>query len=266
MSVRRLLRDERGGWFRPDVLIQREHIGKRRFLYGLEQLHCPKIFWAVDSHLNMAWQRWYIRLFDLVLTPHSSLFAALPQEWQSAPAQNFAWPGCRRPWRSHDKRSHSVAFVGVIDNNRPMRRSFAELLRRRCGLEACTLPFDAMLALYDDTRVLPNEAIAHEFNFRIMEGASCGCCVLTPDIGDDLAANFTPGREVIAHRTFKAQASLNSAHDWRAALEYALACLRVYRLEQGLAEAQAAQRLARDAGEDAAFAREAQRHALRLPT
>ena len=200
VPVRRLLRNDKGIMFRPDVLVQRENLGKRHFLHGLEELDCPKIFFAVDSHLNMAWQHWYARLFDLVLTPHVSLFSALPREWCSPPAQPFAWPGYRRMWRPHAQRGHSSVFVGVIDGHRQQRQKFSELLQQRHGTQVCSLPFSAMLDLYDDTRILPNECIANEFNFRIMEGASCGCCVVTPDIGDDLAVNFTPGSEVLTYR------------------------------------------------------------------
>lgn len=199
LPVRRLLYDGQDAVFRPDVLVQREHIGRRIFLQGLEDVDCPKIFWAVDSHLNMAWQRWYARCFDMVLTPHASLFKALPSRWRPDIVRSFPWPGIRRAWRPHAERSHHAVFVGRIDVNRPQRGQFAALLQRH-SVAPCTLAFADMLTLYDDTRVLPNECIADEFNFRIMEGASCGCCVLTPDMGDDLRAAFTPDREVLTYR------------------------------------------------------------------
>jgi len=201
MSVHRLLTASQaeGGKFRPDVLIQMEQIGRRVFLSDLAELDCPKIFWAVDSHLNLFWQRWYGRLFDVVLTPHKRLFDVLPPEWLLGDVRRFSIPGCGRVWRPHDARGHAAAFVGRIDQNRPQRFRFAQLLERRHGVVPCTLPFADMLDLYDDTRVIPNESICREFNFRIMEGASCGCCVLTEDIGEDLAANFEPGREVLTY-------------------------------------------------------------------
>lgn len=201
VSVQRLLDDpaSEGGRFRPDVVIQMEHIGRRVFLSGLAELPCPKVFWAVDSHLNLFWQRWYGRLFDVVLTPHKSLFDALPQEWQLGDVRRAAMQGCDRPWRPHAGRTHAASFVGRIDQNRPQRFRFAQLLEQRHGVKPCVLPYHEMMPLYDDTRILPNESICREFNFRIMEGASCGCCVLTENIGDDLAANFEPGSEVLTY-------------------------------------------------------------------
>lgn len=201
VPVERLLNDPsaEGGRFRPDVLLQKEHLGRRVFLKNLSELNCPKIFWAIDSHLNLFWQRLYARLFDVVLTPHKSLFDALPPSWRHFDARTFSEPGSVRKWRPHAARSHAASFVGRIDANRPQRSRFARLLRDRHNVVPRVLPFGEMLDLYDDTRTLPNESICREFNFRIMEGASCGCCVLTEDIGEDLLANFEPGREVLTY-------------------------------------------------------------------
>lgn len=203
VPVRRLLRGPGGSGetFRPDLLVQMEHLARRIFLSGLEELDCPKIFWAVDTHLNLFWQRWYAQLFDLVLTPHPHLFNALPPAWRLRNnARPFAMPGRRRACRPHAQRRQAASFVGVIDKNRPRRFHFAQFLRQRHQVDARHLSFSAMLDLYDDTRILPNESICQEFNFRIMEGASCGCCVLTEDIGEDLRAHFEPGKEVITYR------------------------------------------------------------------
>lgn len=202
VPVERLLKDPsaEGGRFRPDVLLQKEKLGPRVFLRNLSELDCPKIFWAIDSHLNLFWHRLYAQLFDVVLTPHKSLFDALPPSWRHYDVRTFTEPGCARKWRPHAARGHAASFVGRIDANRPQRSRFARLLQDRHGVVPCALPFGDMLDLYEDTRVLPNESICREFNFRIMEGASCGCCVLTEDIGEDLSVNFEPGKEVLTYR------------------------------------------------------------------
>ena len=194
------VRDVLGDAGTPDLIVQRERLGPRVFLSGLDDVSCTKIFWSVDSHLNLFWHRWYGRLFDVVLTPHVSLFEALPIEWRLPDVRRFVVPGYQREWRPHAERSHTAAFVGILDKERPLRVWLAELLRERHGVTAQRLTPAAMLDLYDDTRLIPNEAICGEVNFRLMEGASCGCCVLTPDSGDDLCAIFDPGREVLVYR------------------------------------------------------------------
>ena len=56
-----------------------------------------------------------------------------------------------------------------------------------------------MLKLYDNTRILPNESLCAEVNFRLVEDASCGCCLLTPDIGEDQDALLEPGKKCLIY-------------------------------------------------------------------
>jgi hypothetical protein len=62
-----------------------------------------------------------------------------------------------------------------------------------------TIPHAEMLDLFSDTRLVPNEAISKEVNFRLFEGASCGCLVLSQNVGEDQNVCFEPGREVIIY-------------------------------------------------------------------
>lgn len=187
--------------FTPDLIFQEEWLGPRLLVCGLEAIPCPKVFWAIDSHLNMYWHRHYGRLFDLVLTPHVTLHTRQPEGWRLPAIGRFARPGYQRTWIPHAQRNHDISFVGVLNNHRMLRAWLAELLTNRYGVVAQqNVPFADMLHLYDDTRLLPNEAICNEVNYRLMEGASCGACVLTPDAGDDLASLFEPGREILVYR------------------------------------------------------------------
>ena len=202
VSIRKILKARFGDKheYHPDLFIQRESLGQRLFIADLSELPCLKVFWAIDSHLNLFWQHWYAKLFDLTLTPHPHLFADLPSEWRLPHILSFSVPGYKRAFRPHAKREHFASFVGVITKYREQRARFAQFLTDHYDVPVQKLPFQKMLERYDASRVLPNESICREFNFRIMEGASSGCCVLTEDIGEDLACNFTPDREVLTYR------------------------------------------------------------------
>ena len=53
------------------------------------------------------------------------------------------------------------------------RRNMLRILASR-GLKAeVELSQEVMLELYDNTRILPNESLCTEVNFRLMEGAAC---------------------------------------------------------------------------------------------
>ncbi|MCR4667513.1 MAG: glycosyltransferase [Desulfovibrio sp.] len=201
VSLRRYLKTcLNGEEFCPDILLQRESLGVRLFFKDLPSFACIKAFWAIDSHLNLYWHHWYAKLFDIVLTPHPHLFNELPPLWKTPHTVSFSVPGYKRPFVPHLERKHMASFVGLITKHRPQRARFAAFLKEHHAIEATTIPFARMLDLYDQTRLLPNESICREFNFRITEGASCGACVLTEDIGDDLAQNFSPNTEVLTYR------------------------------------------------------------------
>lgn len=186
--------------FKPDLILQAEHLGRRIFLEGLEEFDCPKIFWAIDSHLNMHWHHYYARLFTAVLTPHLSLWQKLPPAWQHPLVRQMTRYGQDMPFRPHAERLHNFCLVGVLNEHRPLRRNLCALLQKRWPVEVRqNIPFGEMMQLYASSRIVPNEAIAFEVNYRLMEGASCGAVVLTPDIGEDQNALFEPGKEIVLY-------------------------------------------------------------------
>lgn len=186
--------------FAPDLVFQQECLGPRAFFGGLDTLDCPTAFWAVDSHLNMFWQQWYALLFDAVLTPHVSLFRALPAGRRPCELRRFAWPGQRRQWVPHKQRGHALSLCARLDAHRPVRGWLAELLGPAGLYLTSGLGMAEMMRLYDGSRMVANECIANEVNFRLLEGASSGCMVLSPDVGEDQDALLLPDKEFLVYR------------------------------------------------------------------
>ncbi|MFH1914351.1 MAG: glycosyltransferase [Pseudomonadota bacterium] len=187
-----------GRGFEPDLVVQAESLGPRCLLAGLDALACPTMLWCMDPHLNGYWHAPYARLFDLTC---SSQRAAIPV-LAGRGAADVRWLptyGLRSPNPAHGQRTRDAAFVGRLTAARPGRTWMVRLLERACAGHVLTvtdgLSFKAMLDLYRDARIVPNESILGEVNFRLFEGASCGCLVLGQDLGDEQAALFEPGRE-----------------------------------------------------------------------
>lgn len=201
--------------FKPDLVIQAENLGPRRLLEGLEEIDCPKIFWAIDSHLNLYWHKYYARLFDAVFTPHLSLWETLPATEKHPLVRQMARQGADLPWQPHSQRLYALSFVGIQNKHRPLRTWLCELISSRWPLEQRQgIRFSEMLELYRNTRIVPNEAIAFEVNYRLMEAASAGAVALTPDIGADQNALFEPGQEIVVY---------NNACEMMSAIEELLA-------------------------------------------
>lgn len=184
--------------FVPDLVLQIENLGGRSLITGLESIDCPLIYWCVDPHLNAHWHSMYGQLFDLVCSTQRAWIPEVKRRGV-ADARWLPWFGRDVEWTDWDKREHGLAFVGRVTAQRPARKWMVDFLQDRG--EAFNpairegLTFREMLDLYSLSKVIPNESIFGEVNFRLFEAASCGCLVLGQDIGNEQEELFERGRE-----------------------------------------------------------------------
>lgn len=187
--------------FNPHVFIQKEILGAKVCFRDIHSLTCAKGFWSIDTHLNYYWQRYYAQLFDVLFTPHLAYISCLKDTWLHPNMHRLAQPGNECLWVPHTQREHNSCFVGRRSAYRIIRERMCKLLHDKYNMAVFDgMAFNDMLNLYCNTRLLPNECIAFETNFRLLEGASCGCCILSPVIGEDQDVLFTPGKEIIVYR------------------------------------------------------------------
>ena len=184
--------------FKPDLVFQNENLVARSILTGLDTLDCPLLLWCIDPHLNAHWHSSYARLFDLVLSTQKAWIPAIRQ--QGAPDIRWLpWFGRDIPWNDWNKRTHGLAFVGRITPQRPARKWMVDFLKKKAAAYNPAirqdLGFADMMKLYGNSKIIPNESIFGEINFRLFEAASCGCMVLSQDLGQEQEELFEPGRE-----------------------------------------------------------------------
>jgi len=184
--------------FVPDMVVQIETLIHRSLVTGLDSVDCPTLFWAMDPHLNAYWQSAYGRLFDIVCSTQRGWIPRLKEQG----VEDVRWLpmfGGSEAWTDMNERNHDISFVGRVSDQRPARKWMVDYLRKSCGdyhlgMEH-SLSFPEMMALYRDSRIIPNESILGEVNFRLFEAASCGCMVLSQSLGDEQETLFEPGRE-----------------------------------------------------------------------
>ncbi|WP_320171018.1 glycosyltransferase [Maridesulfovibrio sp.] len=193
--------------FVPDIILQQENLGRRVFLTGLRELDCLKIFWSVDTHLNMHWHGLYGSLFDGVLTTQKKYVSRL-EKCCEAKIHWMPWmgghPGPETGTAAglipYGKREHDLTFVGRVSPERRARQWFVDFLKSGYNLHLVEgLNYSAMMEVYRQTRVVPNESIFGEVNFRLFEACSCGCAMVTPDAGPELGELFDIGREIMVY-------------------------------------------------------------------
>ena len=187
------------GEFVPDLLVQQESLGPRTLIADLSALSCRTVFWSIDTHLNSFWHVCYARLFDLLCTTQKHW-----QGWfreRDIPCVRWLpWYGASRPLAPWDRRRKGMGFVGRVTPERPVRGWFLHWLGELGPVEQRgDLHFAAMLDFYDHSRIVPNESIFSEVNFRLFEAASCGCAVINPAV-PGIEDVFLPGEEVAVYR------------------------------------------------------------------
>jgi glycosyltransferase involved in cell wall biosynthesis/tetratricopeptide (TPR) repeat protein len=187
-----------------DAFFMVDTLGRQTLAYGIEELPIPRLYWAIDVHLNLYWQRPYARLFDLVLTAQKDyvrFFAA-----DGVPARWLPWGIDPTLFRVDDQvRTTDLVFVGVVDANRPKRAAAVAELRRRFGL--VTFGVDAnhrlaetdMARVFGSAKIVFNESVFGDLNFRTFEAMACGALLLTERIGNGLVDLFTPGTHLAVY-------------------------------------------------------------------
>lgn len=190
---------------RPDLVLVAESLGPRRLPLGLEKLRAPRVFYALDPHLNLLWQQGAATAFDLVLTTQKSALAAF--RTAGRPAFWLPWAVDLRQVYDHGlPRVHDIAFVGRSHPHfRAKRRVILHALRRRFSLvargerpETEVSPWE-MGRLYSQARLVVNEAIHQEVNLRVFEALAAGACLLTEEVGENLQGLFRAGEELITY-------------------------------------------------------------------
>jgi len=184
--------------FKPDLVFQCENLVARSIVTGLDTLDCPLLFWCVDPHLNAHWHSAYARLFDLVCCTQKTWIPKVQQQGASD-VRWLPWFGRDFPWTDWNKRKHGLAFVGRVSEQRPARKWMVEFLEDKAAAFNPAIEQDVsypdMMRLYQNSKIIPNESIFGEINFRLFEAASCGCMVLSQDLGEEQEELFEPGRE-----------------------------------------------------------------------
>lgn len=191
-SVKTLLREQCP--FQPDLLLFADQ-GCLPMLSGFDDLEIPSAAYLIDTHLHYCWHRHFAGIFDQV-------FAA--QQDASTSLEPYA-PSCR--WlplfsrhgnlRETLPKRYDIVFVGTVDPRRnPERVRFLDALARVMPLTV--LSGDYRLP-YNTARIILNQSVRTDINFRVFEALASGGFLLTDDVGNGLDLLFTAGQHLVTY-------------------------------------------------------------------
>lgn len=172
-------------------------------LVGVERFPCLTAFYCIDSHIH-GWYPLYAGAFDLcAVSLHDDVprFAAelSPERvlWLPPFAEDRCRPRPLAPVEEHAK-EFDLLFVGTVDpQTTPLRHAFLERLGRE--LPGLALRRGDYTDLFPRAKVVLNIAERGDLNFRVFEALGCGCCLLTPRIGNGQDELFEDGRHFVTY-------------------------------------------------------------------
>ncbi|MCB0358876.1 MAG: glycosyltransferase family 1 protein, partial [Bdellovibrionales bacterium] len=197
--------------FQPNRLVYLDDSGPVSVL-GLESLPFPTVLYSVDSHHHANWHRCLAAMFDLVLVAQKKFMGEVsafgtPASWFPLWAPTLIEPA--------EVKSVDVCFRGNLDPNlHPKRAAFFERLSRLVDIDVGTGDYRNVFC---KSKIVVNQAVRDDLNFRVFETMMCGALLLTPDDSSGLQELFTSG---IHLETYKSDSAEDAAGKIRYYLDH----------------------------------------------
>ncbi len=181
--------------FTPDALIYHDDSGPA-WITGLETLEVPSIFYSVDAHHHSLWHKHFGAAFDKVYVAQRDYL----REYQEI-SSNAEWlplwiPITLKPL-PQSERTIPVSFRGSMDQNlHPERVRFFAKLREKLEVDA---GWGEYALIYTNSKIVINQAVKNDFNFRVFEALASGALLITPYVENGLTDLFTPGEDIVTY-------------------------------------------------------------------
>jgi hypothetical protein len=175
-----------------DTILFHDDSGLPRIL-GLESCSLTKVFLSVDAHHHHQWHCALAALFDLVLVAQKNYLEKFSyssnKHWFPVWAQLEA--------EFLPMKDHEVVFRGTMNPKfHPKRKIFFDEL-------ASLVPVDAVegdyFEIYRRAKIVINQAVSDDLNFRVFEAMACGALLITPSGTVGLDSLFRDGRELVIY-------------------------------------------------------------------
>lgn len=179
--------------FQPDLLFLVDE-SLPPLCCGLERLNIPLVGYLIDSHLHYDWHRYFSQVFDHCFIAQKNYFQAIQHE-----NKNCSWLPLFAPndLCLNRERDIDICFVGTLDVGRnPERVKFIQTFNQHLPL---TVRHGAYQELYSRSRIILNQSVRDDINFRVYESMACGGLLLTDDVENGLEEMFNNGIHLILY-------------------------------------------------------------------
>lgn len=194
----------------PDLVVVAD-MSRPPFVLGIEELPCPTVCYAVDTHIH-SWLPLYAQVFDACLV---SLRDHLPLFYKRLPADRVLWspPYAASRVQSVPRRERDldVVFIGSLNEDlTPIRVAFFRELRE--FFPEMLVRFGDYYEFFPRARVVVNICECGDLNFRVFETLGLGAALLTPQIANGQSDLFVDGQHLLTYPVEFSGTASEAAH------------------------------------------------------
>lgn len=211
MSLDEVLLALPSGW-QPDLIVLGDD-SRSLLVLGLEDAPCPTVMLSVDTHHHAWWHAPLGAAHDAVFVGQRDYLGA----FAAAGAADARWlplwaPDATPP--PEPVRTHAVGFVGTLDPKlHPDRVDFLEAVGRHVPIHAVGGPW---APVYCRSRVVLNQTIKSDLNFRVFEALAAGALLLTEHTGNGLLDLFEDAEHLVTYPRGDVEAAVDRLRQYLA--------------------------------------------------
>jgi len=166
------------------------------WVLGLEEYNIPSLFYSVDAHQHHQWHGHFSSIFDKVLVAQKDYLYAFNKFSPNAQWLPL-WATLEAP--VEQTRDLEVSFVGNLDPQLHPKR--AEFFRKIGEELPLTLGKGDYRETYARTKIVINQAVEKDLNFRVFEALSCGALLITERTNNGLLELFAENQDLVCYDT-----------------------------------------------------------------
>ena len=181
--------------FQPDIIIYHDDSSLYLRVRDLENSDVPTIFYSVDIHIHADWHSYVSGIFDHTFVAQKNY---IPRFWGESAQVSWLPLWAPEEITPRPTKDISVCFRGSL--GLPQRQRRVDFLKQ----VAASIPLDYAEGHFKDaftrSRIVLNEQIQDDINFRVFESIMCGACLVTPQSTNGLTNLFAPGEHIVTYQ------------------------------------------------------------------
>jgi len=191
--------------FQPDILFITDESLPPMYR-GLENLTIPVVGYLIDTHLHFSWHKHFAHVFDHCFIAQKKYFQDISSTCSHCSLLSLFAPG---DMSTNVSRDIDICFLGTLNAKlNPERVKFIESFKQLHPLTVASGPYKE---LFNRSRIILNQAVIDDINFRVFEAMACGGMLLTDSIGNGLNEMFIDGTHLVLYEKGNASDAVNKA-------------------------------------------------------